>query len=60
MPIVYDNKTKKWELKVKSPEEARAVFEIGKRAIVTGLTVDQTSKMFNDWLTNKDLPMFHA
>jgi hypothetical protein len=60
MPIVYDKKTKTWQLAIKTPEEAAAVFEIGKRAIVTGLTVEHTSRMFNAWLTDKDLPMFNA
>jgi hypothetical protein len=60
LPITFDPKTKKWEFKPKNPQEAQAVYEIGKRAILTGVSVEHTAKLFNGWLTDKDLPMFNA
>jgi len=55
MPIVYDRKTKKWELKIRpgDKEETLAVLEVGKRVIVGELMSGHTQAVYKKWL---DMP----
>ena len=52
MPIIYDKKKKKWELKIKEgdKEELAAVIEVGKKVIVGELTREFTQATYSRWL----------
>lgn len=62
MPIVYNKKSKTWELKIKEGdhEELKAVMELGKKVIVGELSHDFTKEVYRSWLDIKKNQMFSA
>lgn len=62
MPIVYDKKTKKWDLRIKEgdKEELQAVLAVGRKVILGELSGSFTAKVQQRWLEMPEEMMFHA